>query len=41
MDLIAIEESAVGMGVTLLYATTWIDDNGLPVGVEFPISVKI
>jgi hypothetical protein len=41
MDLIAIEESGVGMGVTLLNATVWIDDNGLPVGVEFPVAVKV
>jgi len=41
MNLIAIEQGAVGMGVTLLHATTWIDDHNLPVGVAFPISVEI
>jgi hypothetical protein len=41
MNLLAIEESTVGIDVTLLDATVWIDNNDLPVGIAFPISVKI
>jgi type III secretory pathway component EscS len=41
MDLLAIEESAVGMGIALLQTMARIDDNYLPVGVAFSVAVKI